>query len=158
MQAFQRNQSCTFSSFKLFEKLHNHAIIYMKNDQSPQNVFYYISYIILAKAPRSQRISQVFVTQTETNWVILWTISSLKISRGVMKNKGASTQFQMNIFKYSEYETLLIGPFSLVFYGLFRVGEIVYTEEQSKHIPFTIRYINFSTFKRVPYVSTCIQV
>lgn len=56
----------------------------------------------------------------------------------------------MNIFKYSEYETLLIGPFSLVFYGLFRVGEIVYTEEQSKHIPFTIRYINFSTFKRVP--------
>lgn len=65
----------------------------MKNDQSPQNVFYYISYIILAKAPRSQRISQVFVTQTETNGVILWTISSLKISRGVMKNKGASTQF-----------------------------------------------------------------
>lgn len=50
----------------------------MKNDQSPQNVFYYISHIILAKAPRSQRISQVFVTQTETIGVILWTILSLK--------------------------------------------------------------------------------
>lgn len=75
---FSETKSCTFLSFKLFEKLHNHAIIYMKNDQSPQNVFYYISYIILAKAPRSQRISQVFVTQTETNGVILWTISSLK--------------------------------------------------------------------------------
>ena len=50
----------------------------------------------------------------------------------------------LNQVCYSEYETFLFrSVFTLAFYGLFRVGELVYTSEHCAHVPLTIKDIKF---------------